>query len=407
MQDQGRHKLEWALRLLLSIGSCLVGLYAIEFLLPVMGTSAPQDGQSLEAAERLGYDVDRRDMYEYIQDMQADGKAIVPAFSPEVTLNDFLQGAEQPSVFPLSGVANVLTAGRNESGDRRTYISDQYGFNNPNSVYSAPVDIALIGDSYTAGVSVREDEEIAAHVRAAGYNVLNLGSNANGPLIELGTLIEYAKPEKPPVVVWLFYEGNDLYNLSRERQHPLLISYLNEPEFHQQLIDRQAEVDDRVMYEISESMEERAAANEAVNEKENSVNVVDRLRLTGTREILSAQLNQKVADNIYVEADENIVLFASVLKRADEVVSEWGGELYFVYLPMYQRFASNDLTVRALEERRLSVLKEVRGLGIASIDMTESFEQAPDPLQLFPFGLFGHYNAAGYRVVADEILADL
>jgi len=39
--------------------------------------------------------------------------------------------------------------------------------------------------------------------------------------------------------------------------------------------------------------------------------------------------------------------------------------------------------------------------------MAAWFEQTSDPLQLFSFGLFGHYNADGYEIVADEILTEL
>ena len=34
---------------------------------------------------------------------------------------------------------------------------------------------------------------------------------------------------------------------------------------------------------------------------------------------------------------------------------------------------------------------------------TEVFEKEQNPLKLFPFGLYGHYNVEGYRKIAETI----
>ena len=40
--------------------------------------------------------------------------------------------------------------------------------------------------------------------------MINLGVGGFGPLLELAALTEYLTPLKPPVVLWVFFEGNDL-----------------------------------------------------------------------------------------------------------------------------------------------------------------------------------------------------
>jgi len=43
-------------------------------------------------------------------------------------------------------------------------------------------------------------------------------------------------------------------------------------------------------------------------------------------------------------------------------------------------------------------------LDIPIIDIHEEvFDSHPDPLSLFPFRLFGHYTAEGYKLVAEAI----
>ena len=43
-------------------------------------------------------------------------------------------------------------------------------------------------------------------------------------------------------------------------------------------------------------------------------------------------------------------------------------------------------------------------LDIPIIDIrNEVFDPHPDPLSLFPFRMYGHYNAEGYKLVAESI----
>lgn len=46
---------------------------------------------------------------------------------------------------------------------------------------------------------------------------LNLGMGGIGPLHELAILKEYGSVVRPKVVLWVYYEGNDLADLSHEK----------------------------------------------------------------------------------------------------------------------------------------------------------------------------------------------
>ena len=81
------------------------------------------------------------------------------------------------------------------------------------------------------------------------------------------------------------------------------------------------------------------------------------------------------------------------------MVSEWGGKMYFVYLPSFEGYSTSNE-----HKNRDFVMQTATELDIPIIDIhREVFDSHQDPLSLFPFRMRGHYNAEGYRVVAEAI----
>ena len=82
------------------------------------------------------------------------------------------------------------------------------------------------------------------------------------------------------------------------------------------------------------------------------------------------------------------------------MVSDWGGKMYFVYLPGFSQYS------KGIEHiNREFVLHTANELEIPIIDMhNEVFVPHMDPLSLFPFRMDRHhYNAEGYKLVAESI----
>lgn len=104
------------------------------------------------------------------------------------------------------------------------YRTDERGFRNPPGVRRA--DIVFIGDSYTEGAQVAEEDTFARRVaQASGMTMLNLGLGGYGPQQELVVLRRYGLAARPKVVVWQMCEGNDLLDARRYaewRRHPQL-----------------------------------------------------------------------------------------------------------------------------------------------------------------------------------------
>ena len=73
--------------------------------------------------------------------------------------------------------------------------------------------------------------------------------------------------------------------------------------------------------------------------------------------------------------------------------------MYFIYLPAFERYKSGNEHID-----RNFVIQTVKELKIPIIDIhTEVFEFSQDPLSLFPLRTHNHYNAEGYRLIAETI----
>ncbi|MFN0008414.1 MAG: alginate O-acetyltransferase AlgX-related protein [Planctomycetota bacterium] len=91
---------------------------------------------------------------------------------------------------------------------------DENGFRNPPGRTRA--DVVLLGDSFLeAGLVPWEETAGAILERELGLLVSNLGCSGYGPQQQKIALARYGLPQKPRVVVWFFFEGNDLLDVSR------------------------------------------------------------------------------------------------------------------------------------------------------------------------------------------------
>jgi hypothetical protein len=74
-------------------------------------------------------------------------------------------------------------------------------------------DIILLGDSYVEGHLVSNDETCSSQLaELTRLAVGNFGQSGYGTIQELRVLELYGMEQKPHLIVWFFYEGNDLYD---------------------------------------------------------------------------------------------------------------------------------------------------------------------------------------------------
>jgi len=182
-----------------------------------------------------------------IEELRNEGRQAYPTIHPVHLLkqsgrneqHSILKIGDQ-EVLPFGGVASATTVYNRESGQWVIYESDEYGFRNPTGIWkNNNFDLAVVGDSFAHGAGLLEGGDIVSLMRTSSPTSVNLGNGGNGPLIAFGTLREYGSKLQPRFVVYFYYEGNDLRNLNHEKQVPLLLRYLREKSWSQNLYEQQ------------------------------------------------------------------------------------------------------------------------------------------------------------------------
>lgn len=361
--------------------SSIISIYTLEILLSILSLS---ENDKISKINKNGFD--SRTKLEVLNDLNRYEENIYLNISPKLFLsnNDYINNM---GIYPLGGISNVKTIFCNESGEWIVFDSDEHGFNNMKGLYfSDKIDIALIGDSYTEGACVRKEETIGSVLNISGFNAISFGKGGNGPLIELATIIEYAKHFKPKIVLWLFYKY-DLDDLLLEFKSPILRNYLQD-NFSQNLIYRQSEIDS-VLIDYSQ----RELTKISDNQK--SLKGISRmLKIYNIRSKINLRPKTHFSD---------FSVLKSILSKAKNIVSSFGGELYFVYLPGFYEVENNYYGNK--DDFREKLLLSISELNIPIIDIYEEvFENAIDPLSLFPFKINNHYTSEAYRFTAESII---
>jgi len=317
---------------------------------------------------------DKRSKFEIYKNLKKRNDKIVVTVAPIEHFN------KNYSIFPLSGISNSETIYCMEDGYYSIYQSDRYGFNNPDVEWDKEeIEYLLVGDSFTHGACVNRPNDIGSVLRTlSNKSVLNLGQSGNGPLIQYATLREYLGTNTKKVL-WIYYEGNDLIDLTSEIIDNFLKNYLTDMYYTQNLKFKQNEIDDLLINFIKE--------NEAERERKNfKLKLIYFIKIYYTR-------------NLIFPASTSTSEFKKILQLAKELVEKNNSKLYFVYLPEYRHYKIN------YDKTNYNLVKNiVTELNIPFIDIhKEVFEKEKNPLKLFPFELPGHYNAEGYKKVAETI----
>jgi hypothetical protein len=374
--------------------SVIAASYMGEFVLSLVGApeatkpamtvvmqSSDKNKAAAELSKRFGTHIDTRSVSDVIAEFRAKGVDAVPIIAPSNNLFITEKNGEVKSaisdqgdeLIPLGAISNRHTILCNEDGSYVSYGSDQYGFHNPREIWnSGNVEIAVLGDSFAQGYCVPPDNNFVSLIRKQHPLTLNLAMAGDGPLMMLATLKEYLPPLRPKIVLWFYFEGNDLSNLQKERSSALLRRYLKD-DFTQQLTRRQATVDREIINDIPRQRALEEDRRRARNENETN-------RGSG----------------------KDAVLDLLKLSKAKTHVAGWGGQLHFIYLPDWPRYKGGNPGL--FGEQRARILEIVEAENLPLIDLEPTFHAHQDPLSLFPFREPGHYTPEGHRIVAGEVL---
>lgn len=376
------------LKWLLAAASALAGVFLIELALFFLSPSSELEARAA-AAREAGRDFDARSRLEVVDFLRSRGIDAWPTMKPYLMLSQ-----DHARLFPLGGISDSTSVYCNEGGVYSVFHTDEHGFRNPPGSHNREwVEAVIVGDSFGNGACVGAGRDPAAVLSSRGLSTLTLASPGNGPLIELATLVEYAEPLRPHTVLWFYFEGNDLKNLTDESRSEVLRRYLEE-EHRQNLTQRQDEIDS-TLRAVSDEWE---AVTRAARKRQLLTRIRALVTLYHVRHLFGLTADSP-------DYDQAADLFCRVIERANVMVRTWNGRLIFVYLPSWYRYAPG----RGAASIRFEPAVEscVERLGIHSIDFARVLDASDDPLAFFSFGVNPHYNEAGYRLLADAILAEV
>lgn len=322
--------------------------------------------------KQTGKKYDDRSRIKFYQDLKDKNINVEFAVMPKILMNNIF--------VPLSGTSNSLTVGCNENGYYSVYQADRFGFNNSDEDWdSEEIEYLLTGDSYFHGACVNRPDDVTSVLRRlSGKPVLNVAYSSNGPLIYYASLREYLN-KKVKKVLWIHTENNHFNNLVLEMKNEILINYLENLEFTQNLKLRQNEVNNLT----SNIIEKKIKGEKSDFQKF--------LTLWNLRKLFFYQT--------HLEPTPKKEDFKKILELAKKLTIENNSKLYVVYFPEYSRY------VKDYDNTNYNLIKNILDeINIPLIDLhKEVFEKEKEPLKLFPFELNGHYNVDGYRKVSETI----
>lgn len=338
---------------------------------------------------------DKRTLFEVYEDLNknggGEGQRFVVYRAPSGHIKKLIKGT---NLYTFSGVSNSQTILCNENGYYSIYQSDRYGFNNPDEEWnSKTIEYFLIGDSFVHGMCVNRPNDIASVLRKISLkNVLNLGSSGLGPMQEYAVLREYIRPGISKIL-WFYYEANDLDQVRTGMADNILMKYLMNINFSQNLTLKQDQIDKSLLKTIDEYYSYKTSKENKFQE----LLFVKFIKLFELRNLLKEKFKIKLAPPI---SD-----FKNIISLAKDLAVKNNSEFYFIYLPDYHRyklgFKSKDLEFMYNKNKIKKIVDE---LGIKFIDIDEEvFKKEQNPLILFPFEKMGHYNVQGYKKIAEKI----
>ena len=309
----------------------------------------------------------------------------------------------EEKLLPLSGLPNTVTTYCNENGYYAEYLSDRYGFNNPDIEWDkSQNEVIALGDSFVNGACVNRPDDLISVLRNTSQNknlgYLNLGMDSNGPGFQLATLKEY-HTKKTKFILWFYYENNDLIEASRDLNNLIIQKYLNQENFKQNLILQQKLINQKINRAIKNEYAKISIKNEhtktsikekkKLNEFNLNINFVHFIKLRYLRDRII--LNNK---NI----NHNLNNYKKILIEAKRFSKSKNSKLIFIFLPEFGRY---NYPFHQRDENYKFMINLVKNLKIPIINLHEElFAKQANPNKFFPFEMNGHYNQTGYREAA-------
>lgn len=373
-----------------------VSLIAVEALIAVWAPDIPSSQLvRKQVADKLGVPFDIRSVSDVVAQLRGQGIDALPGISREWPRLSEIRARLPDGFYPLSHASRATVVECNERGEYLLYDTDEFGFNNPPGLLaSRRIDIAAIGESYTLGHCLPQQQSLVGRLRGAYPRTANFGLAGSRTLSMLGSFREYVEPLRPPVVLWVV---NPHFVVDEgELQDPVLTRYL-QPGFSQRLLERQSEVD-RVIRSIAIPAQEefdrtaRLAIERAAQRR-------------FTRIPFGSQLRARLRQPLWrAFGGPDLGSFIESLGLASETTRRWGGDFVVLIVPIFAEVVARDVPPTLGHEHLARVLSSI---GIPVIDAVDFFLGQRDPAALYTMRINNHPTPEGYALLADYVIGEL
>ena len=254
--------------------------------------------------------------------------------------------SENNSILPLSGYekSKILLC-LNEKNEPIYFNSDKNGFNNEN--LNGTESVLLIGDSYVQGMCVRTKDNLNAQFKKFSLGASSLGVGGNGPLLEFATYKEFNLDYQFNKLVLFLTIDNDYYDLSNEKNNKILMNYLNEENFKQNLTN------------IKNKKKKTEILNNYFKNKTDrlwndflSVYHFNLKQVGNLIEDLIKRKNLKTDDYFYLHDDEIDKLFIKIIDSFNQSAKQKKIKFYIAF----NSFTPNVLYAQSFNEKKLKKL---------------------------------------------------
>ena len=324
---------------------------------------------------------DNRNIIELMTDIEKEGKKAWPFISFVHRYSPLKN--DHDGVFPLGSISHSETLLCNESGYWASYVTDRYGFPNPDSVWDKENSgVMILGDSFGVSSCMSRDKAFDSYIRKSFPNTKIVAARGANLEWHLAALKEYGKIAKPQKIIILLF-SNDVPG-ETFNHHPVFSRYLD-PDYTQDLINRQTEIDD--LWKDVLTKERKKATHTTSNQKSTKPFVIkDVLLLRHLRSALHWTLSRDAT---------NYDALKTLLQEMEHEVNTWNGKILYVYLPSYSEIRTQD----PISANRLKTWFAKQGLPFVDIS-PEFYTNSTNELFDFPGS---HFNQLGYKILGEKL----
>ena len=277
---------------------------------------------------------------------------------------------------------------------------DSHGFRNDHEIENAP--FVVVGDSFVEGILVNQTDLVSTRLRNKfAVEVANLGQSGYGPQQELAVLRRFGFKLSPKVVLWFFFEGNDLSDVARYERFT--------QDWEEIVRKRESFIQRSFIRNLLVTLVGFTSPNQ-------NNDGTEARRRSGT--LLSNQNNpSKTIYFAYAGAplsQDDLVSLDTVensLLQAHKLSADSGAQFLVAFVPtkfrVYRDFCEfpEDGYGRGWKPSDLPSRMKAwcKDNGISYLDLTPALKQSAARGELVYFPDDGHWNAEGHKVVAEAV----